>query len=197
MARTYFLLALFFGNIIYSHGQEIWNFTNPDSSACYALQALQKGNTKDSVDLNPFINYWGALIIKNGVYDFNIDGKKYWTYKVDSITSTNIYISKLSDSTKTFSFNLKNFIELVVTPLNNGRVGSFREFMSSDEYTFRIISNSRFCMMPEKTVCIDNDCKNTTISKYRFMIAGSKGKPIFYHKNKWYMRDQTVLHKID
>ena len=197
MKSKYYSILILLLNVFVSFGQEEkWDFTNPNGCSCYVLQIFEKNNTIDSLTLNPFLNHFGAFIIRNGVYDFKVDGIKYNFYKVDSINVNEVFISCLLDSTKTASFNLKQDIELMISSLDNGRVGWPREIMSSKKYNFTIIPQERFCVMQEKKICINYDCRKSFISKYRYMTSGSLGKPIFNDNGKWFMQDVTKIYPL-
>ncbi|MGV8964479.1 MAG: hypothetical protein ACOH2V_14010 [Candidatus Saccharimonadaceae bacterium] len=196
--KSYSILILLFLIVFNSFGQEEkWDFTNPNGCSCYVLQIFEKNNTNDSLTLNPFLNHFGAFIIRNGVYNFKVNGTKYSLYKVDSISVDEVFISSLVDSTKTASFNLQQEIILNIISLDNGRAGWPRETMSTKNYNFAIKPQERFCVMPIKKICINDDCSKSFISKYRYMTARSFGKPIFYDNGKWYMQDVTKIYPLN
>ena len=168
---------------------------SPDSS-CFALQVINKTKSENSSSINPFYSPEGLYIIKNGVYNFVIRGKTYFYYRVNNITSDSIYISYAFDSATVIAFSPHQQLGIKFFSLDNGRVGWPNEKLSSDNYLFTIVKQSKFCSIKSEKICLENDCTKSVISNYQYMTSGFGWKPLYLDGGYGYMLDKNIRHVL-
>jgi hypothetical protein len=128
----------------------------------------------------------GFYIIKNGVYDFVVNGKKYFQAVVLDVNEDGFLISKdwnfdngvqiMTDST---FINIKSNIQIRLLSINNG-VGGFPTRTKNGDYDIQILKSDKYCKFVNAEF-MSKDGKS--IGKYYFTQYGLKnlkmknGKP--------------------
>lgn len=195
--RILIILIFFAINTINSNAQyKTYDFRCEPGSFCYALQITNKAKNIDSTILTPFFNKAGLFIIKNGVYNFIINRKKFLNFRVNQITKDSVYISYAFDSTKVIAFSPSQEIILKFYSLNDGRVGWPHEIISSKIYLFKIVRETKYCSLKSEKICLDSECKNEVISYYQYMTSGYGWKPLYVDNGYGYMLDNNIRHLI-
>lgn len=101
----------------------------------------------------PYYQEHGFYIVKNGVYDFIINGKKYFQAVVLNINENGFYISKdwnfvnynqtIKDST---FININSTIQIRLLNINNG-VGGIPTRIKTEDYDVQIINTNKYCKL--------------------------------------------------
>jgi hypothetical protein len=191
MKRTLLFFLLFFSTYLY--GQE----ENTDST-CYVIQFISKRVQETNPNITPEYQPKGFYLLKNGVYDFIIDGKKYFQSILLRIDKDGFQISrnwestssgeKILDSTK---FSINQNIQIRLVSINNG-VGGLPFKTKTSDYHISIIPTEKYCMLKDVKITSKDQ---TYIGHFYFTAYGLKeikmvkGKPYLIEpKGEYIMR---------
>jgi len=168
---------------------------NVDS--CYALVIYKKKvNFKD---LTPKYHPNGFYLLKNGIYDFMINNKKYYFSRIINIEFDKFQIEKYytkKDKVRcdTITVQLKvDDIRIRPSSLHNGIAGLSKS-MKSNRYHLKIVPKTILCEIPEAKICEDKECLKYT-SGYQYFTQ-IEWKPIYQEKGKQYLIDRSRKHQI-
>ncbi len=205
-------------SIIYKNGSEIYKARfNQDGSLQYenmsgllliTNQIIEKCDgdyvvrfknreitVKDSMIL-PTYQKQGFYVVKNGVYDFVINGKKHFQSVVLNIHENGFFISKNWNFEDDFHrvadsifIDIKASIQIRLVSINNG-VGDIPIVTETNDYEIQIIKNDKYCkFIDAKFSSLDGE----TIGHYYFTFYGLKnlkmkgGKPYLCEKTGDYL----------
>ncbi|MEN8250517.1 MAG: hypothetical protein ABFS32_16405 [Bacteroidota bacterium] len=201
-------------SVIYSKGAEIYRarFNNDGSlqyenqsgrlvvenriirkcDESYAIQFKRKGITVLNSMILPTYQAHGFLLAKNGVYDFVINGKKYFQSVILDITNNGFVISKdwnVDNGTPTtldsIFFDIKSKIQIRLLSIHNG-VGGLPTKTKVDDYDIEIIRTSNYCQFDDAEF---TSTKGSTVGLYYFTAYGMKN--LTMRKGKPYICEQT------
>jgi hypothetical protein len=131
-----------------------------NTSNCYKIQfALKNTSPTDSI-LLPVFQRHGFQIIENGVYDFVINGKKFFQSLLIKIDSSTFSISQnwnfnngILNIPDTIYFHSTDNIEIRLLTINQG-VGGL-PFKVGKDYKISFIKSDKYCRL--QYVSIDNN----------------------------------------
>ena len=155
-------------------------------SECYKIQFILKNSTPPDSTILPVFQRHGFHLIENGVYDFVINGKKYYQSYLLKIGNSSFSISqnwafengnlRLAD---TLNFSSSDKIEIRMVSIDNNRAGL--PFKVGKDYNISFIKSDKLCKM--KCAYIDTNIEFDGL--YYFTDFGwkkikmKKGKPYF------------------
>ena len=173
----YFLLIL----TAHSYGQDI----NLDSN-CYMIQFVSKQAKETDPNISPEYQTKGFYLLKNGVYDFIIDGKKYFQSILLRVDRDGFQISKNWESTSSgekiidsIKFSINQNIQIRLVSINNG-VGGLPFRTKTSDYNVSIVPTEKYCMLKDVKI---KSKDQTYIGHFYFTAYGLKeikmvkGKP--------------------
>ena len=142
----YFLLIL----SAHSYGQE-----KSIDSNCYVIQFINKQAQETVMNITPEYQPKGFYLLRNGVYDFIIDGKKYFQSILLRVDSDGFQISKNWESTNSgekildsIKFSIRQNIQIRLVSINNG-VGGLPFRTKTSDYNVSIIPTDKYCMLKD------------------------------------------------
>lgn len=158
----------------------------------YIIQFKHKNMTVLESMILPTYQEHGFYIVKNGVYDFIVNGKKYFQTLVLDITENGFYISqdwdftngiqKISDST---FINIDSDLQIRLLSINNG-VGGIPTKTKKEDYAIQIKKTDKYCRFKDaKFISKDGE----SIGHYYFTQYGLKNLKM--KKGKPYMCEKT------
>lgn len=147
-------------NIMISFGQV-------GKSTCKVIQFSHKDSLSRESKINPIYHPRGFFIVKNGVYDFVINGKKYYQALVTNIDSNAIYISQnwefngYSETIKDIlSFPINQDLKVRLISTDKG-IGNLPFKVDNTNYKISVIETDKFCKL-----------KNTVITTGKEIVQG-------------------------
>lgn len=121
-------------------------------SDCFKIQFVLKNTSPPDSIILPVFQKHGFHLIENGVYDFVINGKKYFQSYLSSISNSGFSISQnwTVENGKLFTPDTLNFIltdkiEIRLVSINNG-VGGL-PFKVGKNYDINFIKSDNLCKM--------------------------------------------------
>ncbi|MFZ4414171.1 MAG: hypothetical protein ACOYOV_13900 [Bacteroidales bacterium] len=158
----------------------------------YIIQFKHRNMTVLESMILPTYQEHGFYIVKNGVYDFIVNGKKYFQTLVLDITENGFYISqdwdfingtqKISDST---FINIDSDLQIRLLSINKG-VGGIPTKTKKEDYAIQIKKTDKYCRFQD-TKFISKD--GESIGHYYFTQYGLKNLKM--KKGKPYMCENT------
>ena len=159
---------------------------------CYKIQFEHKDSVFVDSMIFPVFQTRGFQIIENGVYDFIIDGNKYFQSLVLSIDSSGFWISKnwdfkgynqiIKDSV---FFTIDHELKVRLVSIDKG-VGGLPFSVGNKKYNIQIIQSKEYCRIKNAFIKIGNQI---TLGHYYFTAYG--WKIIRMKKGKPYLRETT------
>lgn len=141
----------------------------------------------------------GFYIVKNGVYDFVVDGKKYFQSVVLDINENGFLISKnwdfdngIQKTTDSTFINISSNIQIRLLSMNNG-VGNMPTRTKLEDYDIQIIKTDKYCQF------INNEFiskEGKSIGHYYFTEYGLKNLKM--KKGTTYLCEKTgdyIVHR--
>ena len=138
----------------------------------------------------------GRLLLTNGVYDFVIDGKKYFQSILLKVDKDKFYISNNWESTSdqekitdTLMFSINKEIQIRMISINNG-VGGLPFKTKAQDYQISIVPNDKYCRLKNVKITSKNQ---TYIGHFYFTAIGLKeikivkGKPYLVEERGEYI----------
>lgn len=162
--------------------QEIKDYT------CYSIQFKKKALLDSVVNITPEYNPKGFYLVNNGVYDFVIDGKKYFQSILLKIEKDKFYIAKDWESGKeeekiidTLGFSIDQKIQIRMVSINNG-IGGLPFRTKIEDYIVSTVLADQYCKLKHVKI---NSKESTYLGHFYFTAYGLKeikmvkGKPYF------------------
>lgn len=122
-----------------------------NDKSCRVIQFVNKDSIKSISKLTPIYNKRGFYLVTNGVYDFVIDGKKYFQSILLKIEKDKFYISQnweskelnevISDS---IEISINQEIQIRMVSIDSG-VGNMPSRTNSKKYDVTIIPTEEYC----------------------------------------------------
>jgi len=166
-----------------------------NSSECYKIQFVLKNSSPSDSTLVPIFQEHGFHLIEDGVYDFIINGKKYFQSYLYKISNSRFSISqnwtiknnnvKLAD---TLVFSSNEMIEIRLLTINNG-VGGL-PFTVGRNYNVNFIKSDKLCKMQYANIDTDKEFDGL------FYFTGYGWKKIKMKKGKPYLCEVTGQYKL-
>lgn len=162
----------------------------------YIIQFKRKNMTVLESMILPSYQEHGFYITKNGVYDFVVNGKKYFQTVVLDISENGFYIAmdwdfvngtqKILDST---FIDINSDLQIRLLSINNG-VGGISTKAKNEDYEIQIKKTDKYCRFKDaKFMSKDGE----SIGHYYFTLYGlknlkmKKGKPYICEKSGDYV----------
>lgn len=185
MKQFVFFISLLLS--VFSYGQD----KNIDSN-CYVIQFINKQAEGTSVEIGPEYNPLGFYLLNNGVYDFIIDGKKYFQSLLLKIDKEGFEISRNWESSisddkihDTMRFSINQNIQIRLVWINNG-VGGLPSRTKLTDYKVSIVPTDKYCLLKDVKM---KDKDQEYIGHFYFTAYGLKeirmvkGKPYLVETN--------------
>ncbi len=144
-------------SIIINHpcyGQIDMNYHND----CFVIQFEKKNSSVPDSLILPVYQEHGFQIIENGVYDFIIDGKKYFQALLLNINSSGFKISKNWEFfgeeqivKDTLSFLSTQDIKIRMVTIDQGR-GGLPFTVGSKDYVIKFMPSSKYCRLKNSVI---------------------------------------------
>jgi hypothetical protein len=144
---------------------------------CRIIQFVNKDSINSISKLTPIYNKRGFYLVTNGVYDFVIDGKKYFQSILLKIENDKFYISKnwqsneqseiISDS---IAISINQEIQIRMVSIDKG-VGNMPTRTNLKKYNVTIIPTDKYCRF-ENVEILSNGKKH--LGHYYFIEIGFK-----------------------
>ena len=166
-------------------------------SSCKVIQFLHKDSISSESKLTPVYHPRGFFLVKNGVYDFVIGGKKYFqsilldinhnTFSISTKWETKIDSEQVFD-TLTFSINID--IQIRKISIHN-RVGGIPTTTKLKDYIVSIKENNEYCELKYSEIISEN---TKYLGHYYFTLYGFKsikmvkGKPYLCERKGDFLR---------
>jgi hypothetical protein len=166
-----------------------------NDSTCFTLLVEKKVGYVDTVPLTPFFHPNGFYILKNGIYHFDIKGKKYTFYRVTKMTSDSISIARGVEEVPEITFSPSDIYSLKFYSQSEGHQSWPPYFIKPADYKFKLIQQKEYCLVPKVNICTDKDCSIFYLA-YQFMTMGTGWKLLYKKGNKYYMKDGTKILRI-
>jgi hypothetical protein len=139
-----------------------------------------------TIQLTPEYHPKGFYLLTNGVYDFVIEGKKYFQSILLKVDKDKFYISPNWESTSevekiadTLTFSINQKIQIRMVSINDG-VGGLPFKTKIQDYLVSIVSNDKYCRLKSVKIISKNQ---SYIGHFYFTAIGLKeikivkGKP--------------------
>ena len=166
--------------------------------SCKVIQFLHKDSISSESKLTPQYHPRGFYLVKNGVYDFVIDGKKHFQSILLDINHNTFSISTKWETKEDFeqifdtlTFSINQSIQIRMVSIHN-KVGGLPSTTKLKDYLVSIQDNSECCELSHIEIVIEN---NKYLGHYYFTELGFKsikmlkGKPYLCEKKgdwlKW------------
>lgn len=167
-----------------------FSFSQSDSG--YVCLVYKK-DFKELDSLKYYFQPHGLILKQNAIYNFKINGNKYYNYRILNIRKDSISIAFTTDSISEITFSLNEIDRLFFESRNNNMVGRGHKFKSS-KYNFKIVKDVDY-LVPGKKVCENKDCSKWYNAQL-YMTAGFGWKPIYYENGKYYLLDNKYITEI-
>jgi len=155
-------------------------------NSCKVIQFLHKDSISSESKLTPVYNHRGFFLVKNGVYDFVIGGKKYFqsilldinhnTFSISTKWETKEDLEQVFD---TLTFSINQSIQIRKVSIHN-RVGGIPITTKLKDYIVSIKENNEYCELKYSEIINGN---TKFLGHYYFTLYGFKsikmikGKP--------------------
>jgi len=164
--------------------------------SCKIIQFLHKDSISSENKLTPVYHLRGFYLVKNGVYDFVIDGKKYFqsillyinqnTFSISTKWETKEDVEQIND---TLIFSINQDIQVRMVSIHN-RVGGLPTTTKLKDYIVSIKDNNEYCELKHSEIISGN---TKYLGHYYFTLYGFKsikmikGKPYLCEKRGDYL----------
>jgi len=175
---------------IQAYGQNI------TENHCNVIQFRHKDYLDSILNITPQYHPRGFYLLTNGVYDFVIDGKKYFQSILLKVDKDKFYISNNWESTSdqekitdTLMFSINKEIQIRMVSINNG-VGGLPFKTKAQDYQISIVPNDKYCRLKNVKITSKNQ---TYIGHFYFTAIGLKeikivkGKPYLVEERGEYI----------
>jgi len=162
----------------------------------YIIQFKHRNMTIFESMILPTYQEHGFYIVKNGVYDFVVNGKKYFQAVVLDINENGFYIAKdwyfdnsIQKIANSTFININSDIQIRLLSINKG-VGGIPTKTKKEDYDIQIIKSNKYCQFRDAEF-ISKD--GESIGHYYFTQYGlkylkmKKGKPYLCEKTGDYV----------
>nr|WP_294899413.1 hypothetical protein [uncultured Pedobacter sp.] len=161
---------------------------NKKDEICYSIQFKNTSFLDSTVIITPEYNPKGFYLVNNGVYDFVIDGKKYFQSILLKVEKDSFYISRNWESgmesekiSDTLKFSISQKIQIRMLSIKDG-VGGLPFRTKIEDYVVSAVPADKYCKL--KYVKIDSK-GSLHLGHFYFTAYGLKeikivkGKPYF------------------
>lgn len=169
---------------------------NVTENNCNIIQFQHKDYVDSTLKLTPEYHPKGFYLLTNGVYDFVIDGEKYFQSILLKVDKDKFYISTNWESTSeqekitdTLMFSINQEIQIRMVSINNG-VGGLPFKTKTKNYKISILHNDKYCRLKSVKITSKNQ---TYIGHFYFTSVGLKeikivkGKPYLVEERGEYI----------
>jgi len=160
---------------------------------CFVIQFEKKNSSVPDSLILPVYQEHGFQIIENGVYDFIIDGKKYFQALLLNINSLGFKISKnweffgeeqiIKDTS--LSFLSTQDIKIRMVTIDQGR-GGLPFTVGSKDYVVKFMPSSKYCRLKNSVITTGPE-----IVQGHYYFTGYGWKKIKIVSGKPYLCDET------
>jgi hypothetical protein len=168
------------------------SFGQVDKSTCKVIQFLHKDSLSSESKILPVYHPRGFMIIKNGVYDFVINGKKYYQALVINIDSSKLYISQnwefngdFETIKDTLSFLINQELKVRLVSIDKG-FGGLPYKVNNKDYLITVTETDKYCQLKNAVITTG---KEIVQGHYYFTAYGLKNIKII--KGKPYLCEDT------
>lgn len=153
---------------------------------CNIIRFQHKEYLDSTIQLTPEYHPKGFYLLTNGVYDFVIEGKKYFQSILLKVDKDKFHISPNWESTSeiekitdTLTFSINQEIQIRMVSINHG-VGGLPFKTKIQDYLVSILSNDKYCRLNSVKMTSKNQ---SYIGHFYFTAVGLKeikivkGKP--------------------
>ena len=159
---------------------------------CYVIQFLQKNTVVPDSAILPVYQKQGFQIVENGVYDFVIDGKKYFQSLVIKIDNSGFRISQnwefvdINEVVKdTVNFSSSQDIKIRLVSIDKGR-GGLPFSVGGKDYSITFIRSKKYCRVKNAVITTGKE-----IVQGHFYFTDYGWKKIKIVKGKPYLCDES------
>lgn len=159
---------------------------------CYVIEFVQKSSVVADSAILPVYQKHGFHIIENGVYDFVIDGKKYFQallLNIDrsgfKITKNWEFIGEKQIIKDTVSFLSTQDIKIRMVTIDKGR-GGLPFTVGSKDYNIKFIPSAKYCRLKNSVITTGKE-----IVQGHYYFTGYGWKKIKIVSGKPYLCDET------
>lgn len=178
----YILFFFLFSTQVYAQGD-----------SCKVIQVLGK-QYSDTTSLNSSYQEKGIVLVQNGIYDFKIDGKNYYAYRILAINGDTISLAWAMQRWISVKTTVDKINKVMLPLLENGELQRSKLEMSKRKYTFSIVCRSLYKHTISK-VCENDEC-SIYIRAYLYLTANEGWKPVYEFDGITYMRDGTARREL-
>jgi len=161
---------------------------------CWSLK-IEKKDIVDTVSLSQYFNTDGLYLVVNGIYNFKINGTKYFMHRIIDIRKDSLTIVFGADNGPEFTFPVNAIEKLTFYSLDNGRVGFPPNILKPNKFDFETVQTENICEIEKAKIYINRD-SNEFIEGYQYMTAGYGWKPVFKENSKTHLLDNSIVHEI-
>jgi len=136
----------------------------------------------------------GIYLIKNGIYNFKIGGKKYPLHRIVDITNDSLFITWTTDSLTAHKFSISEIEKVIFPSLNNGVTGFPHPTMSSKKFDIKVVELEDNSFNKSK-VCFNESCDDY-VDAFLYIVHGYSPKYIYKEKGEYHMQDGSVNIKL-
>jgi hypothetical protein len=133
-----------------------------NSSDCHKIQFVLKNTSPPDSTILPVFQKHGFQLIDNGVYDFVINGKKYFQSYLFNISNSGFSISQNWTiengnlrTTDTLNFSTSDKIEIRLVTIDKG-VGGL-PFKVGKDYDINFVKSDKLCKMKYANIDTNNE----------------------------------------
>jgi len=181
------LLVLFLGISL-----SIQTFSQTEN--CWSIK-VEKKDISDTNLLSEYFNAKGLYLVENGIYNFKINGTKYFMHRIVSIKMDSLTIVFGADLEPEFTFPVNAIEKLTFYSLDNGRVGFPHNILKPNKFDFETVQTENICAIKKAKIYIDRERKEY-IEGYQYMTAGYGWKPVYKENGKTHLLDKSIIHEI-
>jgi hypothetical protein len=186
MRHLYKLVFIFF--IVSQLGQN----SNAQTIDCYNIRFAHKDSILVDSMILPIYQKRGFLLVKNGVYDFVIDGKKYFQSLLLNIENNGFWIATdwefsqenqmINDS---IHFKINQDLNIRCLTIDKG-VGGLPFKVDNKKYNIEIVKGSSYCRVKNAVITTGKE-----IAMGHFYFTGYGWKMLKMVKGKPFLCEET------
>lgn len=164
---------------------------------CYVIQFVQKNSVIPDSLILPIYQKHGFQIVENGVYDFVIDGKKYFQALLIKIDNSGFQISQnwefvdVNQLVKdTVNFSSSQDIKIRMVSIDKGR-GGLPFTVGKKDYSITFVRSGKYCRVKNAVITTGNE-----IVQGHFYFTDYGWKKIKIVKRKPYLCDESGVFQL-
>jgi len=159
--------------------------SDPLKNICYTLKVEKIRRPADTLNHMPDSSRNEFHLLKNGLYHFVINGKKYLYHRITDMTSDSITIALPGDDDPKITFSPHEINSMTTWHVDTA-LGWQSKFVESKDYSFSLVRHNDLYLSSIMKICLNEKCEKQ-YKGYLFFNDRTGFYTIFKKKKSYYI----------